>query len=170
MSTPRPPTRRRFLISTSTAALATTAVGSSLPGCSGSGGRSDAGGGNGTCANNICNTGKTVADLPVGSAYSDMDNGYIIAHDAMGFYAFTNICTHMGCVVPEPDSAGVIRCPCHMSNYNANGDLTLPAPGSVNQRNLDHYAVTFMGTGATAQIVVNVGMPLANRNTRTPAP
>jgi len=44
-------------------------------------------------------------------------------------FALSAVCTHMGCVVPWVPSAGKFVCPCHASQYDAEGRvLRGPAP------------------------------------------
>src|SRR5262245_30999186 len=114
--------RRRFLISTSAAAMAAGGA-AALPACGNSMMNGDAGA-------------ATVGSVPIGTFVTGMSGSkpYILGHDAAGFYAYSSTCTHQGCIVPAPSAAGATSmCPCHLSNYDDNGHLLQPAPGSINQ-------------------------------------
>jgi len=88
-----------------------------------------------------------------------------VLRDADGFYAMTNICTHSGCTVPCP-VGGLIKCPCHGSQYDANGDVVQgPAPAD-----LVHYLVSFECVGDEAKIYVDKSQVLADRTTRVLPP
>ena len=69
-----------------------------------------------------------------------------IGRDSKGIYAMTLTCTHQGCNIGS--SGGVVaptglRCPCHGSTYDANGNVTgSPAPAA-----LQHFAVTADASG-----------------------
>jgi Rieske Fe-S protein len=57
------------------------------------------------------------------------DRNVWIFRDALGFYAFSAICTHLGCVVTENDRADGFTCPCHGSLFDSGGRvLGGPAP------------------------------------------
>ena len=59
------------------------------------------------------------------------DPTYLIVEgsDALGSFAINAICTHLGCVVPWNAAAGKFICPCHGSQYDANGSVVRgPAP------------------------------------------
>jgi Rieske Fe-S protein len=122
-------------------------------------------------------SGLTVADVPMGVVACPDPNtfNFMVGHDAGGFYAYSNICTHEGCQIPCPGATAnpnvgstnsVSHCPCHSSAFSANGDVMGgPAPSSLN-----HYQVTFMGTGATAHIIVAPGTIVTDRTARATAP
>ncbi len=81
-----------------------------------------------------------VTDFPVGTwklvVLSYADN-YIVSQDTNGFFAFSAICTHQGCIVDQPATDGSTFCPCHGSRFDGNGNVTAgPA-----YRPLQHYAV-----------------------------
>jgi cytochrome b6-f complex iron-sulfur subunit len=53
-----------------------------------------------------------------------------------GIGALYKICTHLGCIYPWSDAAGIFACPCHGSQFELNGDwIAGPAP-----RDLDRFA------------------------------
>ena len=87
-------------------------------------------------------------------------NSFIIAQDAMGFFAFSAICTHSGCIVNPPSATGATFCACHGSKFDGNGAV-LQGPA---QTPLEHYAVTICGGAVYVDqnTVVTTG-------TRTPA-
>jgi Rieske Fe-S protein len=67
-----------------------------------------------------------------------------IGRDSKGIYAMTLTCTHMGCNIGTGTVAPQgLRCPCHGSTYDANGNVTGgPAPAP-----LQHFAVTADASG-----------------------
>jgi thiosulfate dehydrogenase (quinone) large subunit len=63
-------------------------------------------------------------DVPVGGAASFTDPGtgdpsIVIQAKAGKFLAFDAVCPHAGCIVEYDQTAGVIVCPCHGSQFNA---------------------------------------------------
>jgi thiosulfate dehydrogenase (quinone) large subunit len=63
-------------------------------------------------------------DVPVGgaAAFSDPRTGdpsLVIQHTAGKFVAFDAVCPHAGCTVQYEQSADLIVCPCHGSQFNA---------------------------------------------------
>lgn len=60
-----------------------------------------------------------------------------------GIGALYKICTHLGCIYPWSDAAGIFACPCHGSQFELNGDwIAGPAP-----RNLDRFAFKILDAG-----------------------
>ena len=62
------------------------------------------------------------------------DPTYLIVEgsDAIGSFGINAICTHLGCVVPWSSSSNKFICPCHGSQYDANGKVVRgPAPLSL---------------------------------------
>jgi thiosulfate dehydrogenase [quinone] large subunit len=78
-----------------------------------------------------------VTDFAMGTWTLNSGLNLIIAHDAGGLYAYTSICTHEGCPVNPPSSAGISYCPCHGSRFDGNGNVL----SGVAFRPLEHYAV-----------------------------
>ena len=67
------------------------------------------------------------------------DPTYLIVEeaDAISSYGINAICTHLGCVVPWDSGANKFICPCHGSQYDANGKVTRgPAPLSLALTNI----------------------------------
>lgn len=59
-------------------------------------------------------------------------------------YGLNAVCTHLGCVVPWVGAENKFKCPCHGSQYNAEGKVIRgPAPLSLA---LAHCAVNEAGT------------------------
>jgi cytochrome b6-f complex iron-sulfur subunit len=59
---------------------------------------------------------------------------WLVNTDA-GVNTLYKICTHLGCIYPWSDAAGIFACPCHGSQFKLNGDwIAGPAP-----RNLDSF-------------------------------
>jgi len=101
-----------------------------------------------------------VSELSVGTLR--VMSNVVIARDSGGVYAMSAVCTHAGCLIS--DAAGTIaeglRCPCHGSTFNGDGEVTGgPAPVP-----LQHYAVTIATDGT---ITVDGSQPVA-ASTRTP--
>lgn len=62
------------------------------------------------------------------------DPTYIIVNDdkTIASYGLNAVCTHLGCVVPWNASENKFKCPCHGSQYNAEGKVVRgPAPLSL---------------------------------------
>lgn len=62
------------------------------------------------------------------------DPTYIVVEgtDAIASYGINAVCTHLGCVVPWNASENKFICPCHGSQYNAEGKVVRgPAPLSL---------------------------------------
>ncbi|XHU95230.1 MAG: cytochrome b6-f complex iron-sulfur subunit [cyanobacterium endosymbiont of Rhopalodia gibba] len=62
------------------------------------------------------------------------DPTYIIVEgeQTLADYGINAVCTHLGCVVPWNTSEGKFICPCHGSQYDAQGKVTRgPAPLSL---------------------------------------
>jgi len=58
--------------------------------------------------------------------------------DAIGNFGINAICTHLGCVVPWNSGANKYICPCHGSQYDANGKVVRgPAPLSLALTHID---------------------------------
>lgn len=74
--------------------------------------------------------------FPVGT-YKKVGN-VIVGHDAGGYYAFTDVCTHQGCTMSLKGSPGWTYCPCHGATFDQNG-VHKSGPGS---RALANYQVT----------------------------
>jgi len=57
---------------------------------------------------------------------------------AIGNFGINAICTHLGCVVPWNSGANKYICPCHGSQYDANGKVVRgPAPLSLALTHID---------------------------------
>ena len=59
---------------------------------------------------------------PLNSTTPVADGRAFIKHDERGLYAVNATCTHLGCLVKQ--SAAGFDCPCHGSQYTANGVVT----------------------------------------------
>jgi Rieske Fe-S protein len=85
----------------------------------------------------------------------------IVAQDANGFFAFSAICTHQGCLVNPPSSkTGSTFCACHGSRFDGNGAVLV---GPANTP-LPHYAVNLCNGDVYVDTTTRV-----NPSTRTPA-
>lgn len=114
-----------------------------------------------------------VSDHPEGTYKLFNDHTTIVGRDAMGFFAFTAICTHeqagvtfqSGATACTPavsgcsqSTIGAFRCPNHGSTYDSNGRVT-QGPAT---RNLQHFQITI----ANGELTVNPGVNVA-MNSRT---
>jgi Rieske Fe-S protein len=87
-----------------------------------------------TCGGLGVRTG-AVTDFPLGTW--TLAGGVIVAQDADGLFAYSAICTHLGCTIGSPDANGTSVCPCHGSQFDGNGKVvTGPATSP-----LAHFAV-----------------------------
>ena len=94
--------------------------------------------------------------------------GALVGRDALGVYAFTNVCTHQGGHVLPPDASGVSHCCLHGSQYDTNGDLVKGvAPG---QTSLNHLKVRLEGVGTGAVVVVSLTEVESDRAARVRVP
>jgi cytochrome b6-f complex iron-sulfur subunit len=94
-----------------------------------------------------------VADFPPGSV-TPVNAGrfYLIHLEDGGFLALYRKCTHLGCAVPWDQEKGKFICPCHASEFEADGDvLNPPAP-----RPLDRFPITIENDA----ILVDTGTPI----------
>jgi Rieske Fe-S protein len=118
------------------------------------------------CTPSGADTGLLVADFTVGACVAAMNVAdTLVLRDDQGFYAMTNRCTHDGCPVPCP-VGGTITCPCHGSQFNANGDV-LAGPALSDLR---HYFVSFECVGDAVKIYVDKAVTLDDRTTRVLPP
>lgn len=69
---------------------------------------------------------------------------WLVNTDA-GINTLYKICTHLGCIYPWSDAAGIFACPCHGSQFKLDGTyIAGPAP-----RNLDRFKFRVLnGSGA----------------------
>ncbi len=99
----------------------------------------------------------TEAQFPVGTW--KLVGQLVIAQDANGFFAFSAICTHQGCLVNPPSSNGTTICFCHGSEFDGNGAV-LKGPAYTP---LPHYALTV----CNGSVYVDTSTKVA-ASTRTP--
>lgn len=167
------PERRRFLLASAAALTAGAAVASA---CSAPSNNPDGGNDATDDRRDANNNVIRVSDLAPGQCRSvevSADVGYILARDGIGFYAYSNRCTHENCIVPCPGANGVSVCVCnHGSTFDRNGDLLTPATirPVPNQPSLPHYRVTFQGTGPDAIVVVDTNTIETDRRARAVPP
>ncbi|GAA3560966.1 hypothetical protein GCM10022197_15600 [Microlunatus spumicola] len=70
------------------------------------------------------------ADVPVGGGVILADADYVVTQPTKGTYkAFSKICTHAGCPVGSV-ADGVIRCPCHGSQFSIEDGSVKKSPAS----------------------------------------
>lgn len=69
-----------------------------------------------------------VRDYPMGITIDKPNRVWIVRND-QGLYAMWARCTHLGCTPNWFPAETRFRCPCHGSNFNADGDVIAgPAP------------------------------------------
>ena len=97
----------------------------------------------------------SVTHIPAGRFYlSRLQDG--------GFLAIYQRCTHLGCTVPWDPAANMFICPCHNSQFEADGDvLNPPAP-----RPLDVFPVMI----EDGQVIVDTGSPVNRQDTSATQP
>jgi Rieske Fe-S protein len=150
--------RRRFLIH-SAAVVGAAGASRVFPGCGGM----PSGGDSGPSPTEL-----TVADVPVGTHVQPSGASFIVARDANGLFAYSNVCTHEGCPIPVPATDGTSTCPCHHARFDAQGDNLVGPNGRGTLAPLPHFAVTLEGSGPDARIVVDTGTRQLDRTARTP--
>ncbi len=76
----------------------------------------------------IVNMGKP-ADYDVESVTMNTNAGVYLVHTSEGFFALSEVCTHLGCLTAWNQELGIIKCPCHGSQFSRNGTVIEgPAP------------------------------------------
>ena len=79
-----------------------------------------------------------------------------IGRDARGVYAMTLTCTHQGCNIGDGTvSPSGLRCPCHGSMFDSNGNVTA---GPANAP-LQHFAVT---ADASGLLMIHTGQDVSS--------
>ena len=69
-----------------------------------------------------------VAEYPLGITIDKANRVWIVRNDK-GLYAMWSCCTHLGCTPNWFPAETRFRCPCHGSNFSADGDVIAgPAP------------------------------------------
>ena len=97
-----------------------------------------------------------VKNVAVGSLALVGSEPVMLGRDSGGLYAMTNTCTHQGCDT-EPVGSGssaTVRCPCHGSQFDRNGNVTRGPAGSA----LTHFAVEVDSAG---EITIHGGKRVA---------
>jgi Rieske Fe-S protein len=74
------------------------------------------------CGNQL--VGGPFTSFAVGTATFFRCARLFIVRDELGIYAMTSICTHQMCDVAADRNSLSFTCPCHMSQYDANGNVT----------------------------------------------
>ncbi|RNI24627.1 Rieske (2Fe-2S) protein [Flexivirga caeni] len=99
------------------------AAATAVAGCGSSGGSSSGAGSGSSASGGGAGGSVAKAKVPVGSGFIDADLGAVITQPTTGeFKAFSNVCTHQGCLVTDI-SGDTIICPCHGSEFSIkNGD------------------------------------------------
>ncbi len=76
----------------------------------------------------IINAGKPES-FEVDSVTMDVNSGIYLVRAAEGFYALSAVCTHLGCLTAWSQELGIIKCPCHGSEFTRTGvKIEGPAP------------------------------------------
>lgn len=84
---------------------------------------------------------------------------WLVNTDA-GVNTLYKICTHLGCIYPWSDAAGIFACPCHGSQFKLDGTyIAGPAP-----RNLDTFRFRVVDAAGTALTEWSTGdaIPMPN--------
>ncbi len=103
-------------------------------------------------------------DFPVGTwtlVQPDFSDNYIVGQDANGFFAFSAVCTHQGCIVQPPAKNGSTTCFCHGSQFDGNGNIVLNVVQG--QASLQHFAINI----CNGNVYVDSSSPVS-KGTRTP--
>ncbi len=78
----------------------------------------------------------SVSDLPELNkppVANDVGKFWMVNTD-QGVNVLYKICTHLGCIYPWSDAAGIFACPCHGSQFQLNGDyIAGPAPRALDK-------------------------------------
>ncbi len=73
-----------------------------------------------------------------------------------GVNVLYKICTHLGCIYPWSDAAGIFACPCHGSQFQLGGKyIAGPAP-----RDLDKFVFEVLDAGGNVLAEVTDGKPV----------
>jgi cytochrome b6-f complex iron-sulfur subunit len=65
----------------------------------------------------------------VNSVTMDVNSGIYLVRAEEGFFALSSVCTHLGCMTVWNQELGIIRCPCHGSEFARTGVVIEgPAP------------------------------------------
>jgi cytochrome b6-f complex iron-sulfur subunit len=76
----------------------------------------------------IVNVGKPDS-FAVNSVTMDVNSGIYLVRADEGFFALSAVCTHLGCMTVWNQELGIIRCPCHGSEFTRTGVVIEgPAP------------------------------------------
>jgi cytochrome b6-f complex iron-sulfur subunit len=76
----------------------------------------------------IVNLGKP-EDFALDSVTMDPNAAIYLVHITEGFFALSAICTHLGCLTAWNQELGIIKCPCHGSEFTRTGvKIEGPAP------------------------------------------
>lgn len=94
----------------------------------------------------------TPDSFPVNSVSYIADQEVYIVRTAMGFFALSAICTHLGCITQWKAALNLIACPCHGSRFKEDGTVVHgPAP-----RPLPHFAMRLMPDGTLLVDKLNI--------------
>lgn len=73
----------------------------------------------------------SASEVPVGGAKIFSNAGVVVSQPSAGTYkAFSAVCTHAGCLVDQVQN-GVVSCPCHGSQFNADTGAVVTGPASA---------------------------------------
>lgn len=87
---------------------------------------------------------------------NDVGKFWLVNTDA-GVNVLYKICTHLGCIYPWSDAAGIFACPCHGSQFELNGKyIAGPAP-----RDLDKFAFEIQDSNGSKLAESLNGQPIA---------
>jgi cytochrome b6-f complex iron-sulfur subunit len=76
----------------------------------------------------IVNIGKP-QDFALNSVTMDVNSGIYLVRADEGYFSLSMICTHLGCLTAWNQELGMIKCPCHGSEFTRTGEkIEGPAP------------------------------------------
>ena len=76
----------------------------------------------------IVNIGKP-QDFALNSVTMDVNSGIYLVRADEGYFSLSMICTHLGCLTAWNQDLGMIKCPCHGSEFKRTGEkIDGPAP------------------------------------------
>jgi cytochrome b6-f complex iron-sulfur subunit len=80
---------------------------------------------------------------------------WLVNTDA-GINTLYKVCTHLGCIYPWSEAAGIFACPCHGSQFQLDGTyIAGPAP-----RNLDSFTFEVLDASGTKLAEATNGEPI----------
>jgi cytochrome b6-f complex iron-sulfur subunit len=83
-----------------------------------------------------------------------------IVNTEAGINALYKVCTHLGCIFPWSEAAGIFACPCHGSQFQLNGDyIAGPAPRSLDRFRFEIFDASGTKIGESSENGEAVPLP-----------